>query len=61
MTTLQHQAVINTDMQDLVKQNCEWWIKQLPMSSTEDLQNVSINDKFFYYDWELSVMGYKLS
>lgn len=45
MTTLQHQAVINTDMQDLVKQNCEWWIKQLPMSSTEDLQNVSINDK----------------
>ncbi len=41
MTTLQHQAMMNTDMRDLVKQNCEWPIKQLPMSSTEDLQNLS--------------------
>ncbi len=44
MTTLQPPAMMNTDMWDLVKQNCEWQIKQLSMSSTEDLQNVS-NDK----------------
>ncbi len=62
MTTLQHPAMMNTDMRDLVKQNCEWQIKQLPMSSTEDLQNVSNNDKKKRIMTENSLlMGYKLS